>query len=439
MNKVFYNYYYRTPNYLRELQREIKKMYLTSVKGNPRGFDTAVSCFCYNLVRMVKFDYELCHVILSVSTPVPKPIVNGVLLCKPPSQANTVNLINILEELDLIYVFRGFSVDTNNKELSYFCLSEALIALVKSKVNLDRVKIKPYEDVIVLKDEDKKQVEFMKTPKTRKMITQVNNFNRVIQNHTITLDGDPVTVSFKRVFNNNSFELGGRFYTHGGEIQTVSSNKRKKIQIDGEDVAEADFKALHLNLLYEISGENVLEGFDPYNANLSKGVLVYPDELDDFVKLHDLDTSYNPVRNLAKVASLIMINATNSKEASMAIRDKVSKDDKKKGTSDDGDRSFAGVDVHSLKCDKVMDALANHNRPIDHYFNSGFGTALQYSDSEIMSGVIQDFIDADKVCIPIHDSAITKKSDISFLIESMVKNYLKVMGSKNNCFVEVKF
>jgi hypothetical protein len=424
---------------MKDLKKKIKGLYLSNLDYVPREIESTISCFCYNLIRMVKFEYDLCHIIMKRSGRVPRAIVNGEVICKPPSQTNTVNLVALLDRLDLLYLYKGYNVHSDCKELSYFCLSDELIDMVKTNVNLSRVRIQPYEDVVILKNEDKKQIEYLRTPKTRGMIKQVRDFNKVLLSHDIRCEGESVTVSFKRVFNNNSFELGGRFYTHSGEIQTVSSNKRKLILIDGEKAGEADFKALHLSLLYELCGEHMLEGFDPYNANLTRCARVFPDEIAQFVADNNLDTSYNPIRNLCKIASLIMVNSKNDRETVAALRTKVLKDMRKKGTSDDRERVFVGLDFQNAKLDKIIEALSEHNKSIDQYFNSGYGVNLQYQDSQIMSGVIQDFIEAGKVCIPVHDSAITKKSDISFLIESMHSNYERVMGSKNNCFVEVKW
>jgi hypothetical protein len=67
----------------------------------------------------------------------------------------------------------------------------------------------------------------------------------------------------KRIFNNNDWNNGGRFY--GGWWQRIPSEWRSRIRIGNMPVSEVDFKGLHIVLLYAIEGVNYIE--DPYLIN----------------------------------------------------------------------------------------------------------------------------------------------------------------------------
>src|SRR5947207_9185465 len=70
--------------------------------------------------------------------------------------------------------------------------------------------------------------------------------------------------SLVRIFNDGSFERGGRFY--GGWWQGVPQHYRMHITIDGEPTVEADYSAIHPRLLYAREGMDCCG--DPYDVGL---------------------------------------------------------------------------------------------------------------------------------------------------------------------------
>ena len=65
----------------------------------------------------------------------------------------------------------------------------------------------------------------------------------------------------KRIFNNNSFEDGGRFY-HGW-WQEIPKEYRKFITIDGKRTVEVDYSSIHFRILYAEQGIDIGDD-DPY-------------------------------------------------------------------------------------------------------------------------------------------------------------------------------
>lgn len=68
-----------------------------------------------------------------------------------------------------------------------------------------------------------------------------------------------------RVFNNGSFEEGGRFY--GGWWQQIPSRLRQHITLNGTPTVEMDYLALHPRLIY--AERNVQYEGDPYDVGLN--------------------------------------------------------------------------------------------------------------------------------------------------------------------------
>ena len=65
----------------------------------------------------------------------------------------------------------------------------------------------------------------------------------------------------RRIFNNGSWEQGGRFY--GGWWQGIGKDLRHDIMIDNKPTIEIDFKAMHAALLF--AATNQQSEFDPYS------------------------------------------------------------------------------------------------------------------------------------------------------------------------------
>lgn len=164
-------------------------------------------------------------------------------------------------------------------------------------------------------------------------------------------------VSGYRVFNNNSWKRGGRFY--GPFWQSVSPEGRLKLTIDGSRVTEPDFRNIHPQLLYELHGFK-LHG-DAYTI---KG--------------------YENERPVVKKAGNMMINASSRSAA-------------------------VGALVKKVRCDyrraqAICIALDEHHKDISRSFNTGVGLSLQAIDAELMMRIALAALKDGIVALPIHDS-----------------------------------
>jgi hypothetical protein len=162
-----------------------------------------------------------------------------------------------------------------------------------------------------------------------------------------------------RVFNNSSFEQGGRFY--GGWWQHVPSKFRRYITINGGPTQEFDYSNLHPAMLYAREGKVLAQ-----DAYLIPGLEAH--------------------RKLAKITLMKLINAP---------REKPIASPKKHALPD-------GIDWADLQA-----LVRSKHEPIAKYLRSGIGLELQKTDSDIAEDVMRAMMARDFLVLPIHDSFVT--------------------------------
>jgi len=196
-----------------------------------------------------------------------------------------------------------------------------------------------------------------------------------------------------RIFNDNNFSLGGRFY-HGW-WQEVPKVYRPYITINHQAVVELDYKHLHPAILYGMEDlKELWAGFDSYTL-----------DLEGFSADH---------RDALKLLFQCLINNNSEKDALNAIRSK--------GLA----ASFA------LSPKELMEEMVKKHMPIKKYFfNKEMGKQLQKIDSDIAEYCMLKMIDQyDALILPVHDSFIVQQDKIHLLKEVMIEAYNKFVGGK---------
>ncbi len=181
-------------------------------------------------------------------------------------------------------------------------------------------------------------------------------------------------LQLRRVFNNSSFEQGGRFY--GGWWQILPKSYRKYITIDDEATVEVDFTGLHPTMIYAIKGAECPD--DPY-------------ELPGFTQR----------REAIKAAANIMINSKDLGKVYGAI--------------------FEDEKCESIRYEakSVVAALKKKHTSISEFFCSGSGLKLQYEDSQMAEEILLSLSGKGIVALPIHDSFIVKLRHLKELDDTM--------------------
>lgn len=249
-------------------------------------------------------------------------------------------------------------------------------------------------DCIRLKDTEKKLIDYEETELTHKMRERLNRWNDFLaSNHHIDLllpdiglanlylnnntdeaeedifYGDESEkprfvelkqVRLRRVFNNATFDEGGRFY--GGWWQRIPSKFRRHIMINDRPTKEFDYSNLHAAMLYAEAGIRLAE---------------------DAYSIPNVPAQY---RKLIKSTFFKLVNARR-------------------------DQQIAGPSPDALppgmSWQQLQDALIAKHQPIASHFRSGSGLKLQRIDSDIAEKVMLRMMADDLLVLPVHDSFIT--------------------------------
>lgn len=279
----------------------------------------------------------------------------------------------------------------------------------------------PDDRLIILKDEDKIEIEYEDTAETLRMKENLKIINKVLGNTPILLEiwdedlafvnerlndhPDPskrkggsiefTKTQLHRTFNNCSWKQGGRFY--GGYWQRIPRACRKYIKINDKDVVELDYSGLHINMLYAMEKLPMPKG-DVYHLENYNNTDIF--------------------RDFIKQLLLIMVNSKDQDSTRQAIHKAVHREKKVKLPESEGILSTAGEYIFPL-----MKAFGKKHSDIKHYFNSGKGIDLQYLDSQIAEKVMVHFAKMGYAVLPLHDSFILHHGLERELEEEMSKAF----------------
>lgn len=188
-----------------------------------------------------------------------------------------------------------------------------------------------------------------------------------------------------REFKDHQLKLGGRFYKHW--VQSLKSDLRPYITLNGEPTVELDFGCCQPSMLYA-----------------KVGLPACPDAYD----VPGID------RDLAKIAFNVLLFHDDPATAPQAVL-----------------RSARREGFHVFEYKDAMDLLAQlraKHGPIDSYFFKGHSLALQYEDSCIAEDIMFSLIRNGIPFIPVHDSFIVPARYESALGFHMNEAYSKRIG-----------
>jgi len=198
----------------------------------------------------------------------------------------------------------------------------------------------------------------------------------------------------RRIFNNSSFELGGRFY--GGFWQRIPKESRFLITIDSEHTEQYDYSGMHFAIMYANKGIPMPEG--------------------DVYQLEGYDES---LRGDIKQAFNIIINCETVPKAIATINNKIAKGE---------------LSGELVSGEQLLNAFKEKHPLINEFIASGEGIKLQRIDSEIAEFILMRGVENDACILPIHDGFITTTRNVLLLKQLMEESYQAVMGAT----IEVK-
>lgn len=166
-----------------------------------------------------------------------------------------------------------------------------------------------------------------------------------------------------RVFNDGSFQRGGRFY--GGWWQALPRDARKRLTINGEPTVELDFSGMHPRLCYQLAGHPLGLDRDPYAV---PGMEV-PEH-----------------RELVKRAFGQLLNSSGG-----MIR---------------APQGAAAMLPKGWSWSRLIQELEAQHALIAPWFRYGRGLELQALDAAIADSILHSLALRNIPCLPVHDSFI---------------------------------
>lgn len=270
----------------------------------------------------------------------------------------------------------------------------------------------PSTECIILRDKvdgKKKDLDYEDTADTRAMRQDLYKYNNLLRDMFISIpeahntgtptNGGAATYStqsekfVRRVFNNNSWEEGGRYY--GGWWQRIPKEWREKIRFWDMATTEVDYSGLHIVLLYALEGIDYWKavGKDPYSI----------DGLEQSERM----------RLLLKTVLLTAINSQTKQEAVKAVNYHIT----------NHFEDFCWARHEGLNIGDLIDSFAEGHQAISSYFFSSTGLSLQYFDSLIAEEVINYFTVKGVPVLCMHDSFIlesSKKDELERVMDDAV-------------------
>jgi len=198
-----------------------------------------------------------------------------------------------------------------------------------------------------------------------------------------------------RVFNNGSFNNGGRFY--GGWWQSVPSEWRQFITVNWYPARELDYSNMQPAMLY---------------AKVGLPLESYAYEVDGVPQ-----TEKN--KKLIKKTFLQIINATKGMKAP---------DDKQTAELPNG-----------WDWKQLREAIEAKHEPIRKFFRSGIGVELQRIDSDIAETVMLTMMEHGMLILPIHDSFIVRRGHHLALKDHMARAYKDYSGQDISISLDLSF
>lgn len=192
-----------------------------------------------------------------------------------------------------------------------------------------------------------------------------------------------------RVFNNDDWEQGGRFY--GAWWISCPSRLRPYILINGKRTVEVDYSGLHASMLYAQEGLPIPD--DPYERCLMK-------------------VGNKAERNLVKQTFNALLNADSVNRISEI---------------DDYSPEVTG------RCwDDFKRYIVSRYPEFRQYFGSGVGLRLQRKDSDLAETVMMQFAAKGYGCLPVHDSFIVHhglQDDLDKIMRAAFEAKLGTVGN----------
>jgi len=415
-------------SYLEEYGEIVFKSLTTAKKTKIRQ---AISCFCYNSVYNLAFGKSVFDIPLDNAVYSKPLIYNCTKINRKVSYTYTKSILDWLHSTGRIRLTKGGVTEwyvengvftPKSFQSSSVQLSEYMIELFNDVAEKRRLNTTP--SVIEVRDSDGTTITKRLGNDERLAVRNLNTYNALARSVTIGVGERVLDVQLKKVFNNSSFELGGRNYVVGAGV--ITREDRSILTIDGEDTVELDFKALHPRMAATLDGIILDKDFDPYSIEVSNMEPQVARYFGKWAVLILLNTGMNVGAN-GKFSFNTARKALISQLRGREEVDYANRVLTLKGTS------YKLPDF--IDYSDIIQKCLERNDYIRLWFTESSGLRLQNYDSKIMDLIISRFNEMGEVIIPVHDSIVVKKKLSEVAIEIMTGSFKEVLGNTHNCII----
>jgi hypothetical protein len=288
-------------------------------------------------------------------------------------------------------------------EVTTLWAGKRLISLIKeSQIGYQDLALQKTKNVIELRAEKahgQVKGKLIKYPETAPAILyrdEMEQINAFLRDADICYHGnkdiDDSRVELKRIFNNGSFEQGGRLY--GGFWIAMKSVDLRDITIDDEWVAALDYGQMAIRLAY----------------SLAKAPIHFEDA-------YILNRKTDGAREITKKLMNIMLNAPATKVWATPKR-------------------LSTIDKDSDFQRRLMLEIKEFHKPIAHLFGGQYGMKFMFLESEILIDVLLELNGKGIVALPIHDCILVKESAQKVAKDVMLKVFKKHTNLDSTVAVE---
>ncbi|WP_062309529.1 hypothetical protein [Polynucleobacter sinensis] len=276
-------------------------------------------------------------------------------------------------EMAFLGLSRG---DRSSGEVTTFWAGKRLISRIKEAgISFRDLELERSKNVIQLREEKPigktrgKLIHYQETPLTRHYRDEMEQINSFLRAADICYQGnkdiDDSRVELKRIFNNGSFEEGGRLY--GGFWIGMKSEDIREITIDDEWVIALDYGQMAVRLAY----------------SLAKAPIPFDDGY--------LIPSWEKARDVTKKLINVMLNST---DYELTVPKKIEK-----------------LYPYREKIERNLFAdIYSFHKPISRFFGKSNGMKFMFLESEILIDVLLELNGKGIVALPIHDCILVKES-----------------------------
>ncbi|CAM0104639.1 hypothetical protein VPH5P1C_0038 [Vibrio phage 5P1c] len=376
-----------------------------------------VKCWLVNSYYPVMKGRDKIHLTLSKEHYSSGAIVNGQKSNKKVSYTYTKKLLDFLSHFSYIDLVIGGDFEWGFVEgkwqpteftQSYAVVESKLLELYH-EYDIGGCE-KPLKNVMFLRNDAGDEVTFKMNVHKKEVKKYLQEYNEQSLSHTVTLGDVEFDVQSYKVYNKD-LNKGGRTYTAGGSIQTLSSKERAKLLIDGKAVTILDFK-----------------GFEPSVAYQMKH-LVKPEDDPYCVMLDGIDPSI--MRDIVKKALLIMFNTESRTQAEQALTSALRKTYDAKALYEAG-KIYCPV----FPVRVILDMIEDYHYMIQDMFYCNFGYQLQYAGGLINDYVCNYFLqNTEHLIVQVHDAFIGTYNIENELRDVMYQGFEVILGGKENCHI----